>query len=139
VGLYYYKVSALSGSSVYTVRCKWGAPAAATPPPPTTGPATGGPPRTAPADPDPMHPRCKVVQSFRADDGALQLFLDIGFAKNIQVGNPGELLLGASGDAVVDGSLFNVTKVVDATHSVAKSTTLGKVGKNTRCVIHLAP
>jgi hypothetical protein len=138
-GVYYMKVTALAGSSVYTVRCKWGGAAAAGPATPPGPPPPGTPPRTAPPESDPMHPRCKVVQSFRSDDGALALYLDVGFAKNVQVGASGELLAGASGDALVDGSLFNVTKVVDATHSVAKSTTLPKVGRNVRCVVHLAP
>lgn len=57
----------------------------------------------------------------------------------MRVGARGELLEGASGEIPVEGSLFSVTKVVDATHSVAKSRTLARLGKNIRCVVHLTP
>jgi hypothetical protein len=99
------------------------------PPAPTPTP----PANTIPDDE--LHPRAKIIQSFRDDDGQLKLYIDRGSAANIKAGMHGVLLEGPEGDKPVEGSDFVITKVIDENHSVGKSKAIRKLGKNTRCVI----
>jgi hypothetical protein len=147
-GTYYLKISSQGGASVYTFMFKWaggearGAAAAPSfgqvPPPAVPSGGGSGPPAPSAAAEDPTHPRARIVQSYRDDDGQLVLYLDKGSGANIKAGATGLILEGADGDKPLDGGDFRITKVVDATHSVAKGH-LATVGKNRRCVINLAP
>lgn len=157
-GKYYVRITANKGASVYTFMAKWAggggaAPSAPAPtPPPVAGgqipnPAVpGGAPGApgAPAAPggapvpaadDPMHPRAKILQSYR-EGSDLVLYIDKGSASNIKAGMTGIILEGADGDKPLDGGTFRITKVVDSTKSIGKAT-VSKIGKNTRCVINL--
>ncbi len=163
-GLYYVRIQPtplLKGTSpgtVYTMRLDWkGAPAtkataaapAQVPPPGAQVPPPGGVPPSAPAAPgapgdpaanpkadDPMHPRCKVVQSYRDEDGSMVLFLDRGGAAGFKVGMTGTLLLGKEGDAPLDGGDFRITSVIDAQKAKAKGV-MATVGKNNRARVDL--
>ena len=100
-------------------------------------PATGAPIAAVPLpDPnDPMHPRAKIVQSFRGEDGKLVLYIDKGSASGIKPGMTGYILAGKE-DKKLDGGDLRITKVIDATHSQGTSS-IGKVGTNNRCIIDL--
>jgi hypothetical protein len=87
---------------------------------------------------DPKHPRCKVVQSVRDDDGSLLLFLDRGSDAGFRVGGKGTLLQGKDGDIPLDGGEFTITKVIDKQKSVAKCY-VSSVGKNNRARVDLVP
>lgn len=104
-------------------------------PPPVGGmpPAVGAGPVAPPAD-DPTHPRAKIVQSYR-EGSDLILYLDKGSASQIKSGMTGAILEGDT-EKLLDGGLIRISKVVDATHSIAKAS-ITKVGKNTKVVINL--
>ena len=82
-----------------------------------------------------MHPRGKIVQSYR-ENNQLVLYIDKGSAAGVKAGMTGNILLGPDGDITLDGGSLRVTRVVDQTKCVASSS-IGKVGKNNRCVVHL--
>jgi hypothetical protein len=85
---------------------------------------------------DPKHPRCKVVQSVRDDDGSLLLFLDRGADAGFKVGMKGTLLMGKDGDVPLDGGEFTITKVIDKQKAVAKCY-VSSVGKNNRARVDI--
>jgi hypothetical protein len=117
-----------------------GGPGGAAPggaPPPPIGVA-GAP---VPPEGDPLHPRCRVQGVRRDSDGSLLLYIDRGSAANIKSGLEGHVLFGPSGDAILEGSLFRISRIIDGTKSIGRipARKLSTLGKNTRCVIHLAP
>lgn len=99
-------------------------------------PPVGAPVVAALPDPaDPNHPRCKIVQSFRGEDGKLILYIDKGSSVGIKSGMTGSILDGKE-QKKLDGGDIRITKVIDGTHSQG-TTPLGKVGKNNNCIIDL--
>jgi hypothetical protein len=119
-GVYFVRLTALTGNTVYTFRCRW-----------------NGTPAPIPSADDPGHPRCKIVQTYRDDDGGIVLYLDKGTAAGLSAGMLGQVLKGAD-DVALEGADFKVSRVIDTTHAIGKIPVGGKaVGKNTRCVIHL--
>lgn len=107
------------------------------PPPPPIGVA-GAP---VPPEGDPLHPRCRVQGVRRDSDGSLLLYIDRGSAASIKAGLQGHVLFGPSGDLILEGSLFRISRIIDATKSIGRipARKLTTLGKNTRCVIHLTP
>ena len=79
-----------------------------------------------------MHPRARVLQSFR-EGSDLTLYLDRGSAAQIKAGMTGFLL---EGDQPVDGGTVRIVRVVDATKCIAKAS-VTKIGKNAKVVINL--
>jgi hypothetical protein len=145
-GNYYVKVSSVKGSSVYTVMAKWAGPSgggskhAAAAPAPAAGGSSGG--AAAPAGAggaaaaDPDHPRARILQSYRDDDGQMVLYIDKGSAAGVRGGMSGFILEGGDGDNPLAGGEFKIFQVVGPGKSIAHSS-VAKVGKNTRCVINL--
>jgi hypothetical protein len=89
-----------------------------------------------------MHPRAKIVGSYRDGDGSMVLYLDRGSGQKLKPGMKGHVLQGADGDNLLDGGEFKIHQIVDSTKCIAKIPKFGLASlgaKNTRAVIHLIP
>ncbi len=146
-GTWFIRVSAprAEDASVYTLGASWqgAAPSAIssteptptpTPPPPNPDqPATDAPPATDTPQSDEDGVEGRVVTSYR-EGGDLVLHIDKGAAAGVKVGTTGFVLDGPSGEGHLDGGAFTITKVVDASRSVARCA-LKSIGRNNRVVL----
>jgi hypothetical protein len=139
-GVYYVRVTAPSraDATVYTMEVKWEQPAPKVEvvPPPVEEPRPHHHARVEP----PPKPAGETVQGHIVqaylDGGALTLHLDKGAAAGLRAGMSGSVLMGASGEDLLEGGSFRIVQVLDANKSVAR-TGLRSVGRNTRVVINL--
>ena len=76
----------------------------------------------------------RIVSTYH-EGASTVLFLDKGAAASVAEGQGGWILEGPSGASPLEGGNFTITKVVDDSRSVAK-TSLKSVGKNTRVSIN---
>ncbi len=150
VGTYFVRVQAAApkDKSVFAILCNWeekppevepvGTPDPVVPPKPIRGhrpPHHEHTPVSAAQTEDEKienGTEGRVVQSYREGGNAV-LNLDKGASAGVKVGTEGRVLEGKSGRSPLDGGQFTVTKVIDDTHSVAK-TNARSLGKNNRVV-----
>lgn len=126
-----------------------GAPAGGYPPPgafPTGGypPAAGAPGAASPTGGGAQDSTVaippgalvgKIVNSFRAEDGTLTLYLNKGKKDKLRVGMTGEVLEGSEGGRLLVGATFTITKVIGANQAVATARYDKSLGKNNRFLV----
>jgi hypothetical protein len=152
LGTYYIRVTAPAkgDGTVYTMEAKWEnppEPVAQVDPPPQLPPMRDEPPPPPkPRHKEPREPRepkpnggesvqGRVVTAYREGAG-LTLHIDKGSSAGVRTGMSGNVLMGASGEDLLDGGEFRITQVLGDGKSVAK-TNLSSIGRNTRVVINL--
>ena len=155
-GLYYVRVSGpgKTDSSIYTMMVRYNgpviAPAVAAAPAPAPAPVAATttaaaapapapcpPGQNCPAPPDPNKVYGDIVSMVR-EGSTVTLYLDKGSSDQLRPGMLGTILDGPEGDKPLEGGSFSISRVIDGSKSIAKSTTLQKaIGRNKRIVVNL--
>jgi hypothetical protein len=150
VGVYFIRVTApgRSDGTVYTMEAKWDQPP---PMPVVTAPPANEHPMALEEDKpkkhaprEPREPRekpaasgesvqARILNAYREGNNLI-VYIDKGSSAGIRVGATGNILQGASGEDPLEGGELRVTRVIDATKSMA-ATPLRSIGKNNRVTI----
>ena len=150
VGTYFVRVQAAApkDESDFTLVCTWEEKAADAEPvvrtPPDRRPDRAHADAEPHADADPHAAAARRGEDRKRRRGAHRrvhhegratvLYLDKGASAGVRLGTGGWVLEGNSGRRPLDGAPISITKLIDDTHSVARTNALS-IGKNNRVVI----